>query len=77
MDAEQGLVALVGKLYAPAASTIAALAFRRNAGLNFQCIVVGILLKRHARIIEPQCPLPFKSHWTSPDSPVPAAKLTS
>lgn len=57
MDAEHGLVALAGILYAPAVFAIATLAFRRNAGPNFRCIVFGKLVKLHARIIEPQCPL--------------------
>jgi hypothetical protein len=58
MDAEHRRVASVGTLYAPAVSAIAALAFRGNAGMNFRCIVVGKLVKLHARIIEPQCRLP-------------------
>jgi hypothetical protein len=68
MDAEHGRFALVGKLYAPAVSTIATLAFRRNASLNFRCIAFGKLVKPHARIIEPQCPFPFRSHRASPES---------
>jgi hypothetical protein len=66
MDAEDGR-GPPRQTVRPAVSTIATVAFRRNAGLNFLCIVFGKLVKPRGHIMEPQCP-PFQRQRASSDS---------